>query len=258
LSLNNVDLAYGSDDGRVLTLSNICLNVPRGGFVSLVGASGSGKTSVLNLISGLVEPSSGEIRISGETTLVAREKRKIGFVFQQPVLFGWRNVTENVKLPGEIMHRPDVTARAQDLIKLVDLEGYENHYPHELSGGMQSRVAIARALAHQPDLLLMDEPFADLDELARERMNLELLRIWKETGTTVIFVTHSIDEAVFLSDKVYVLGKKPTCIIEEIEIPLARPRSMDMLDDMDYLSLVGRIRRILRDTLSPQNGDYLL
>ena len=163
---------------------------------------------------------------------------------------------QNVQLPGEIMRRPDISSRAREFIQLVGLEKYEGHYPHELSGGMQSRVAIARALAHQPDLLLMDEPFADLDELTREKMNLDLLRIWKETGTTIVFVTHSLDEAVFLSDTVHVLGENPAKIVETIDIPLPRPRSMSVLDDMEYLSLIGRARRTLRThTAATLNGN---
>ena len=247
LDINNIELAFGSALDQVSVLSNICMDVPLGGFVSLVGASGSGKTSILNLIAGLLEPTSGEIIINGQTPREAREDRKIGFIFQQPVLFGWRNVLENVQLPGEILRSPDVLASARDFIKLVGLEGHEKRYPHEVSGGMQSRVAIARALAPQPQLLLMDEPFADLDELTREWMNLELLRIWRETGTTIIFVTHSLEEAVFLSDTVHVLGGKPATIVKTIDVELPRPRSTDMIDDALYLSLVRSARRSLRE-----------
>lgn len=230
-----------------MVLSDICLEIFRGGFVSLVGASGSGKTSILNLIAGLLEPATGNITINTQTPHEAREDRRIGFVFQQPVLFGWRNVLQNVQLPGEVLRCNDIKSSAHEFIELVGLKGYEKFYPHELSGGMQSRVAIARALTHQPDILLLDEPFADLDELNREKMNIELLRIWKETGTTIVFVTHNLDEAVFLSDTIHVLGGRPASIVKSIEIQLPRPRSMAMLNDMNYLSLVSHARQTLRE-----------
>jgi NitT/TauT family transport system ATP-binding protein len=247
LALNNVELSFFSNGNHQLILSDINVEILRGCFVSLVGASGSGKTSILNLIAGLLVPTAGQITINGLTPHEARSDRRIGFVFQEPVLFGWRNVLKNVQLPGEVLKRNDIKSRAHEFIELVGLKGYEKFYPHELSGGMQSRVAIARALAHQPDILLMDEPFADLDELNREKMNIELLRIWRETGTTIVFVTHSLDEAVFLSDTMHVLGGRPASIVESIDISLPRPRSMKTLSDLNYISLVSHARQILRD-----------
>ncbi|PHR26159.1 MAG: sulfonate ABC transporter ATP-binding protein [Desulfotalea sp.] len=256
LRLKNITLDFDPLGKQQPILASINIEVPQGGFVSIVGSSGSGKSSILNLVAGLLEPTGGEIVINGKPNWKARENRKIGFIFQQPVLFGWRNVLENIQLPGEILRKQEIQDKAHEFIRLVGLEGYEKFYPHELSGGMQSRVSIARALSHHPDLLLMDEPFADLDELTRERMNIELLRIWKKTGTTIVFVTHSINEAAFLSDTVHVLGDKPAKVVESIKIPLSRPRSISMLDDLNYTSLVNHIRRTLRaHTVSSFNGN---
>ena len=254
VSIDQVELRFGKETSGKLVLSTINLGVPRGAFVSFVGASGSGKTSILNLVSGLVAPTKGRILVNGLTSEEARQRQKIGFVFQQPVLFGWRNVLENVQLPGEILHREDVLENATSYIRLVGLAGNEAKYPHELSGGMQSRVAIARALVHQPELLLMDEPFADLDELTRERMNLELLRIWQETRTTVIFVTHSLEEAIFLSDTVYVLGGEPSRIVEKLEIPLQRPRIPEVTETSEFTFILSHARRTLRSVATvPSN-----
>lgn len=244
--IDQVELRFGKETSGEPVLSAISLGVPQGAFVSFVGASGSGKTSILNLVSGLMAPTKGRILVNGLTSEEARQRQKIGFVFQQPVLFGWRNVLKNVQLPGEILHRENVIENATGYIRLVGLAGHEAQYPHELSGGMQSRVAIARALVHQPELLLMDEPFADLDELTRERMNLELLRIWQETRTTVIFVTHSLEEAVFLSDTVYVLGGKPSRIVEKLEVSLPRPRIPEVTETSEFTSILHHARRTLR------------
>jgi NitT/TauT family transport system ATP-binding protein len=250
VTIDDVGLTFRKNGCIAPVLERMCLSVDRSSFVSLVGASGSGKTSILNLVAGLLQPTSGRILINAMTPEEALKERKIGFVFQHPVLFGWRTVLENVQLTGELLHRPDVIERTRDYINLVGLTSHEGKYPYELSGGMQSRVAIARALVHQPDLLLMDEPFADLDELTREWMNLELLRIWRETKTTVIFVTHSLEEAVFLSDTVYVLGGNPGHVIEKIDIGLPRPRMPEVIETPAFQETLIHARKVLRADVS--------
>jgi len=246
LNIENLSLSYNNGSRLVDVLDSINLNVPAGGFVSLVGASGCGKTSILKLIGGLLQQTSGSIKIGGKTPAEAQKKREIGFVFQQPVLFGWRNVLKNVQLPGEILKSRKIIDKAEDFIHLVGLGSSKLQYPNELSGGMQSRVAIARALTLQPGVLLMDEPFADLDELTRERMNLELLRIWRETGSTIIFVTHNLEEAVFLSDTVHILGGKPATIVQSIEVGLPRSRHVEMMEHPEFQSLVSSARKTMR------------
>jgi len=209
----------------VEALADVNLTVKKGELVAVIGPSGCGKTTLLKLIGGLLEPSEGTIHIDHLTAVEARKARKFGFVFQDPTLLPWRSVRTNVQLPGEVFKDDSVKNRTQELIDLVGLTGFEKALPHELSGGMQSRVAIARALTFNPDVLLMDEPFGDLDEITRDRMNFELLRVWHETGVTIVMVTHSIPEAVLLADRVVVLSELPGTVKEEMPIPLKRPRS---------------------------------
>ena len=228
-------------------LQGIDLEIRRGEFVSLIGPSGCGKSTLLRIIGDLTTPSAGTVTVNGKTAHRARLDRDYGMVFQAPVLFDWRTVEENVALPLEILGRPksERVARARVMLELVELEGFLRHRPYQLSGGMQQRVAIARALAFEPSILLMDEPFGALDEMTRERMNSEVLRIWERTGTTIVFVTHSIPEAVFLSSRVVVMSARPGRISQVIEADLPRPRGFETREQPRYFELVTRVREAL-------------
>ena len=218
-----VDKTFARDGVVVTTaLSGIDLEIHRGEFISLIGPSGCGKSTLLRLIANLIEPSTGTVTVSGKPAARARANQDYGMVFQAPVLFDWRTVEDNVKLPLELMgyDGPRRTARAKEMLELVELGDFLKHHPYQLSGGMQQRVAIARALSFEPSILLMDEPFGALDEMTRERMNQEVLRIWQATGTTIVFVTHSIPEAVFLSSRVVVMSARPGRITDVIDIDL--------------------------------------
>jgi NitT/TauT family transport system ATP-binding protein len=231
----------------VTALQDIELEVGRGEFISLIGPSGCGKSTLLRVIGDLVEPSSGEILVNGKTARRARRDRDYGIVFQAAVLYDWRTVAKNIALPLELMgfDRSTRAARVRELVHLVELGGFEKHYPWQLSGGMQQRVAIARALSFSPALLLMDEPFGALDEMTRERLNLELLRIWSELGSTVIFVTHSISEAVYLSTRVVVMSARPGRITSIVPIDLPQPRSFETREDPRFFELVTEVREAL-------------
>lgn len=226
----------------VKALQDVNLTVKKGELVAVIGPSGCGKTTLLKLIGGLLEPTEGTIHIDGFTAVEARKARKFGFVFQDPTLLPWRSVRANVQLPGEVFKDDSVKNRTQELIDLVGLTGFEKALPHELSGGMQSRVAIARALTFNPDVLLMDEPFGDLDEITRDRMNFELLRVWRETGVTIVIVTHSIPEAVLLADRVVVLSELPGTLKELIPITIKRPRSGVTRLQKSFMEKVERLR----------------
>jgi NitT/TauT family transport system ATP-binding protein len=230
-------------------LEKISFQVKKGEFVSVIGPSGCGKTTLLKIIGGLREPTNGEIKIKEELEESTFKKSRFGFVFQNPVLLPWRNVVENIELPLEILGRKNLPKAPEDLLKIVGLQGFENYYPNELSGGMQQRVAIARALIFKPPVLLMDEPFGALDEITRNYMNLELLRILQEEKTisTVIFVTHSIPEAVFLSDRVVVLSKRPARIEKITEIDLPRPRTAEIKNSKKYLDLIKCLRKEIKE-----------
>ncbi|KXK49052.1 MAG: ABC transporter ATP-binding protein [Chloroflexota bacterium] len=233
----------------VIALKDIHLDVKRGEFVSLIGPSGCGKSTLLRLIADLLQPTSGEMVINGKTPVQARLDRDYGMVFQAATLYDWRNVGKNVQLPLEIMgiDKAEREKRAAEMLELVELGKFAKHYPWQLSGGMQQRVAIARALAFQPALLLMDEPFGALDEFTRERMNLELLRIWHATQTTVVFVTHSIAEAVFLSSRVVVMSPRPGRITAVLDVDLPYPRNFETRELPRYFELVTHVRELLRD-----------
>ena len=239
-----------SAGGEVVTtaLSDINLTIGPGEFVSLIGPSGCGKSTLLRLIGDLTAPSSGGVEIRGKPAHAARLSREYGMVFQAPVLFEWRSVEDNVKLPLELlgMNRSERDARAREMLELVELGDFARHHPYQLSGGMQQRVAIARALALQPAILLMDEPFGALDEMTRERMNSEVLRIWQQTGTTIVFVTHSIPEAVFLSTRVVVMSSRPGRITRLIDVPLPQPRNDETREDPRYFRIVTEVREALR------------
>jgi NitT/TauT family transport system ATP-binding protein len=237
-------------DGVVATtaLSGIDLDIARGEFVSLIGPSGCGKSTLLRVIGDLIEPTTGTVEVNGKPAAQARRDRDYGMVFQAPVLFDWRTVEDNVKLPLELMGRGsrERADRAREMLELVELGDFLKHHPYQLSGGMQQRVAIARALTFQPAILLMDEPFGALDEMTRERMNSEVLRIWEATGTTIVFVTHSIPEAVFLSSRVVVMSARPGRITDVIEVDLPRPRGIGTREEPRYFELVTAVREALR------------
>jgi NitT/TauT family transport system ATP-binding protein len=233
----------------VIALTGVDLDVKAGEFVSLIGPSGCGKSTLLRLIADLASPTSGDLTVNGKTPKQARLDRDYGMVFQAATLYDWRSVSKNVQLPLEIMGVPKAEReqRAQAMLEMVELGKFGKHYPWQLSGGMQQRVAIARALAFQPALLLMDEPFGALDEFTRERMNLELLRIWQATQTTVIFVTHSIAEAVFLSSRVVVMSPRPGRITAVLDIDLPYPRNFETRELPRFFQLVTEVRELLRD-----------
>ena len=244
-----VDKTFARGDRAVTkALEDIDLEISSGEFVSLIGPSGCGKSTLLRIVGDLISPSTGTVTVNGKTAAQARRDRDYGMVFQAPVLFDWRTVEDNVKLPLEILGQDAATraARAREMLDLVELGDFLKHHPYQLSGGMQQRVAIARALAFQPSILLMDEPFGALDEMTRERMNSEVLRIWERTGTTVLFVTHSIPEAVFLSSRVVVMSPRPGRITRVIEIDLPRPRNEDTRETRRYFELVTDVREALR------------
>jgi NitT/TauT family transport system ATP-binding protein len=245
IELHDVTVEFWNNGNRLRVLQSFDLDVPKTQFISIIGPSGCGKTTLLRLVAGLINPTTGQIHVDGMTADAARQQRLASFVFQSPVLFPWRNVLKNVLLPFEIMRgdgvKKDADERlAREMISLVGLHGFEDAYPHQLSGGMQSRVAIARALTSSPKILLMDEPFGDLDELTRTRLNMELLKIWHEMKATVIFVTHSVSEAILLSDRVIALGLRPSCIVEDVNIDLDRPRHPDM-QQSEAFAKYGRI-----------------
>ncbi len=245
IMLKDIGMVYRTNDGRDVTaLTGVTLDIEKGEFVSLVGPSGCGKTTLLRIIADLLTPSSGDIKISGESPHDARLKRRYGIVFQSAVLYEWRTVKKNIMLPLEIMHVPlkEQNERAEKMLELVGLTEFTNHYPHQLSGGMQQRVGIARALAIQPEILLMDEPFSALDEFTREKLHVDLLKIWRKTNKTIVFVTHNIQESVFLSDKVCVLSPHPGRLSAVVDINLPRPRTMEMKSTPEFTELVAKVR----------------
>jgi len=233
----------------VVAVQDINLEIGANEFVSLIGPSGCGKSTLLRLIADLLTPTSGQLLVNGKPPRQARLGRDYGFVFQAATLYDWRTVSQNVQLPLEIMGYPPAqrAERAREMLQLVELEKFGRHYPWQLSGGMQQRVAIARALAFEPPLLLMDEPFGALDEFTRERMNMELLKIWGKTGGTVIFVTHSIAEAVFLSNRVVVMSPRPGRITKVVDIGLPRPRTFETREDPRFFAAVTDVRESLRE-----------
>jgi NitT/TauT family transport system ATP-binding protein len=238
----------GSSEAPVVALSDISMDIHRGEFFSLIGPSGCGKSTLLRLIGDLTEPSGGTVEINGKSAAQARLDREYGMVFQSPVLFDWRTVEDNVRLPLELFgfSKSAQKEKIREMLDLVRLTDFAGHRPYQLSGGMQQRVAIARALAFSPSLLLMDEPFGALDEMTRERMNSEVLSIWARTGITVIFVTHSIPEAVFLSSRVAVMSARPGRITRLVDVELPRPRGLDTRESPAYFSHITEVREALR------------
>jgi NitT/TauT family transport system ATP-binding protein len=246
VSLRSVSKSFGK--GGVRALEAIELEVGSREFVSLIGPSGCGKSTLLRIVGDLIQPTSGEVVVNGKSAHQARLDRDYGVVFQDAVLFPWRTVAKNIALPLEMVgwDRGRRAARIAELLDLVELTGFEDHHPWQLSGGMQQRVSIARALSFSPSLLLMDEPFGALDEMTRERLNLELLRIWEASGATVLFVTHSIAEAVFLSTRVVVMSPRPGQIAGIVDIDLPQPRTAETREQPRYAELIRDVRRTLR------------
>jgi NitT/TauT family transport system ATP-binding protein len=246
IHLSGVRKVYRKGKEEHLAISDASFDVMPGELAALVGPSGCGKSTLLKILAGLVPHDGGEVRI-GSPTHPFDPSRDVGMVFQAPLLLKWRRILENVLLPAEILGLPAQASRqrARELLRLVGLSGYEEKYPYELSGGMQQRAAIARALVHDPKLVLMDEPFGALDALTREKMNLELLRIWKEAGKTIVFVTHGISEAVFLGTRVVVLTAGPARMADDLEVDLPHPRTLDMKTHQRFGEYTRRIYRLL-------------
>ncbi len=245
VEIADLSLVYQTADHPVTALANVNLTIDKGDFVSFIGPSGCGKTTLMRVVADLERPTSGTALVNGGTPEQARLDRAYGYVFQAPTLYPWRSVERNVMLPLEIMALPkaDQRERARAALELVGLTGFERKYPWQLSGGMQQRVSIARALSFDPDLLLMDEPFGALDEITRDRLNDELLSLWKKTNKTVIFVTHSISEAVYLSTKIVIMSARPGRIIDVIDSPLPRDRSAATRDSQAFLDVAHRVRQ---------------
>lgn len=246
IALRAVSKLYHGRDDDLLALDNVDLDVRAGSFVSLIGPSGCGKSTLLRLIADILKPHAGEILLGEDSPQAVRLAHAIGFVFQAPTLLPWRTVRQNVELPLRIARgEASLGASPDEVIRLVGLTGFEKSFPHELSGGMQQRVAIARALVLRPDVLLLDEPFGALDEITRQRMNLELLRIWTESGTTAVLVTHSIAEAVFMSDEVHIMSARPGRITGSVSINLPRPRDLAMMAGQEFFGCVNKVRDAL-------------
>lgn len=247
LEVDRVTLTYATTRGPLQALGDLRFTVAEGEFVSVLGPSGCGKSSLLRLVTGLLPPTSGQIRLAG--TPITSPRSDVGIVFQSATLLPWKTVLDNVLVPARARGRisSEQRARAREWLRTVGLEGFESHYPDELSGGMQQRVGIARAMLTDPRLLLMDEPFAALDAMTREAMMDELLRVWSGTGKTVLFITHSIPEAVYLSDRVLVMGPRPGTVIEDLPIDLPRPRTPATMADPRFAQLGSHLRDRFRD-----------
>ncbi|MEM9795245.1 MAG: ABC transporter ATP-binding protein [Pseudomonadota bacterium] len=249
ISAQSLDLTFQTADGPVHALRDVSLDVAPGEFVSFIGPSGCGKTTFLRCVAALETPTGGTLTVNGMTPDEARKARAYGYVFQAAGLYPWRTIGRNVTLPLEIMGTPKAErqARMEKVLDLVELSGFAGKYPWQLSGGMQQRASIARALAFDADILLMDEPFGALDEIVRDRLNEELLALWKRTGKTILFVTHSIPEAVYLSTKIVVMSPRPGRITDVIDSPLPKDRPLDIRDTPEFLAVAHRVREGLRE-----------
>ena len=248
IDIRGLSLIFQTADTPVFALSNIDLSIAGGEFVSFIGPSGCGKTTLMRVIADLERPTEGTITVNGVTPEEARLQRAYGYVFQAPALYPWRTVIRNITLPLEIMglDRGEREARAVKYLDMVGLNGFERKFPWQLSGGMQQRVSIARALSFEPQLLLMDEPFGALDEITRDHLNEQLIGLWEQTRKTVIFVTHSISEAVFLSTRIVVMSPRPGRILEVIECNLPGKRKLDIRETPEFLAVAHRVRQALR------------
>ncbi|MDU4478680.1 MAG: ABC transporter ATP-binding protein [Clostridium sp.] len=246
IKIENLSMKYPNKNGGepVTALKNVNLDIKQGEFISLLGPSGCGKTTLLRIIADLLQPTEGKITVRGETPRDIRLKKKYGVVFQNPVLYDWRTIRRNICMPMELMgmKKAERTKQVTKMLDLVGLQDFGKRYPYELSGGMQQRVGIARALAINPEILLMDEPFSALDEFTREKLHVDLLEIWRKTNKTVIFVTHNISEAVFLSDRVVVFSPHPGRVSTVIDINLPRPRDMESKQTTEFYDYITKIR----------------
>lgn len=249
IQAKSLDLTFPTNDGPVQALSDVSLDINKGDFVSFIGPSGCGKTTFLRTIAALEQPTGGSVTVNGQSPDEARRARAYGYVFQAAGLYPWRTIEKNIKLPLEIMGfaREEQDRRVENVLQLVDLEGFGKKFPWQLSGGMQQRASIARALAFDADILLMDEPFGALDEIVRDRLNEELLKLWARTEKTIGFVTHSIPEAVYLSTKIVVMSPRPGRITDVIESDLPRERPLEIRDTPEFLALAHRVREGLRE-----------
>ena len=247
IQTENVRKVYGGANGGVTALDGISLEISSGQIVSLLGSSGCGKSTFLNILAGLIPPSGGDIKVEGEPP---RPRREVGMMFQRSLLFPWRTVVENVLLPAEVMRLPLKPSedRARELLALVGLDGWDDRYPWELSGGMQQRVALARVLLPDPDLLLLDEPFGALDEMTRELLDLELARIAALTNKTVVLVTHSVYEAVMISDQVFVFTPRPGRLSGIVDVPVPRPRDLATSGTAEFAARVAQVRGLMAET----------
>lgn len=245
IEIKDLGVTFQDNSGNdVKALTGINLDIYQGEFVALLGPSGCGKTTLLRAVSDLQEPTEGEIHVLGMTPREVRMQQKFGFVFQQPVLFDWRTVKKNIELPLEIMYysRADRSKRADEMLEMVGLTDFAEHYPKQLSGGMQQRVNIARAFGLRPEILLMDEPFSALDEFTKEKLHVDLLKMWSSTNKTILFVTHNIQEAVFLSTRVCVLSPHPGRLSAVVDIDLPKERTLDLRETPHFNELVTRVR----------------
>jgi NitT/TauT family transport system ATP-binding protein len=248
IEIDGLSLTFQTADGPVYALDQVSLTVRHGDFVSFIGPSGCGKTTLMRVIADLEKPTAGTISVNGTSPELARLSRAYGYVFQAPALYPWRTVERNVTLPLEIMNlsAAERKERAGRYLELVNLKGFDKKYPWQLSGGMQQRVSIARALSFEPELMLMDEPFGALDEITRDHLNEQLIRLWEKTGKTVVFVTHSIPEAVFLSSRIVVMSPRPGRIIDVIDCNLPPDRTLDVRESPEFLEIAHRVREGLR------------
>ncbi|WP_135449087.1 MULTISPECIES: ABC transporter ATP-binding protein [Tabrizicola] len=248
IEAKGLNLVFQTSDGPVQALKDVNLTIGKGDFVSFIGPSGCGKTTFLRCIAALEHPTSGTLTVNGMTPDEARQKRAYGYVFQAAGLYPWRTIAGNIRLPLEIMGFPkaEQEERTERVLELVELKGFGKKFPWQLSGGMQQRASIARALAFDADILLMDEPFGALDEIVRDRLNEEVLKLWARTGKTIGFVTHSIPEAVYLSTKIVVMSPRPGRITDVIDSPLPKERPLDIRDSREFIEIAHRVREGLR------------
>jgi NitT/TauT family transport system ATP-binding protein len=258
INVQQISMVFHGRGDPVIALEKVDLRVPPGQFAAIIGPSGCGKSTLLRLIADIVKPHAGSITLGGDTPRVARHAHALGFVFQTATLLPWRSVRQNIELPLDVVGRSSKrrsSRSSSDLLELVGLSGFADALPNQLSGGMQQRAAIARALILDPDVLLLDEPFGALDEITRQKMNLELLRIWSEARTTALLITHSIAEAVFMSDRIHIMSARPGRITSVIDVPLGRPRGLEMMRSPEFFDCVNAVRDGLFGQERPVGGE---